>query len=63
MSEYRFDTRRIHAGYDPKEHLNSVNYPIYQTAAFDLDTVDHARELWTGAASGGIFLQIRQTRE
>ena len=58
MSEYRFDTKRIHAGYDPKEHFNSVNYPIYQTAAFDLDTVDHARELWTGAASGGIYTRV-----
>lgn len=58
MSEYRFDTKLIHAGYDPKEHFNSVNYPIYQTAAFDLDTVDHARELWTGAASGGIYTRV-----
>lgn len=58
MSEYSFDTKRIHAGYNPKDHFNSVNYPIYQTAAFDLDTVDHARELWTGAVSGGIYTRV-----
>ncbi|MDD6037626.1 MAG: aminotransferase class I/II-fold pyridoxal phosphate-dependent enzyme [bacterium] len=58
MSEYGFDTKRIHAGYNPKEHFNSVNYPIYQTAAFDLDSVDHARELWTGEASGGIYSRV-----
>ena len=33
---YHFDTKRIHAGYSAEEHLNAVDTPIYQTAAFNL---------------------------
>ncbi len=39
---YHFDTKRIHAGYSAEEHLNAVNTPIYQTAAFDLGDIDRA---------------------
>ncbi|KAA6306453.1 L-methionine gamma-lyase, partial [termite gut metagenome] len=41
----RFDTQRIHAGYHSQEHNNSVHVPIYQTAAFDLQSTERAGRL------------------
>lgn len=53
-----FETKRIHSGYSTKEHFNSVNTPIYQTAGFDLGDIDRARRLWTGSESGGIYTRV-----
>lgn len=55
---YRFETKRIHSGYSSQEHFNSVNVPIYQSAAFDLNDIDRARRLWTGTESGGIYSRV-----
>lgn len=57
-TDYHFETKRIHSGYSSEEHFHSVNVPIYQTAAFDLDDIDRARRLWTGAESGGIYSRV-----
>jgi O-acetylhomoserine (thiol)-lyase len=38
----RFDTLKIHAGYNPSEHNNSIQVPIYQTTAFDLVNTERA---------------------
>ncbi len=57
-SKYQFETKRIHSGYIPREHLNSVNVPIYQSAAFDLTDIDRARRLWTGVEEGGIYSRV-----
>jgi O-acetylhomoserine (thiol)-lyase len=40
-----FNTRQIHAGYNPKEHNDSIQVPIYQTAAFDLHTPERAENI------------------
>lgn len=56
--KHQFETNRIHAGYNSSEHFNSVNVPIYQTAAFDLEDIDRARRLWTGAEAGGIYSRV-----
>lgn len=58
MSDLRFDTQRIHAGYDPDDHRDSVSTPIYQTAAFDLSDPDRARRLWTKEEPGNIYSRI-----
>jgi len=55
---YRYDTQRIHAGYDSDNHFHAVNTPIYQTAAFDLGDIDRARRLWSGAEAGGIYTRV-----
>lgn len=55
---HRFETKRIHSGYSSQEHFNCVNVPIYQSAAFDLNDIDRARRLWTGAESGGIYSRV-----
>jgi O-acetylhomoserine (thiol)-lyase len=40
-----FDTLKIHAGYTPKEHGNSIQVPIYQTTAFDLESPERAERI------------------
>ncbi len=56
--ENSFSAKAIRAGYDPKDHFNSVNPPIYQTASFDLLDIDRTRRLWTGAEAGGIYSRV-----
>ena len=56
--ENSFSAKAIRAGYDSKDHFNSVNPPIYQTASFDLQDIDRTRRLWTGAEAGGIYSRV-----
>ena len=53
-----FDTLRIHAGYDSKENADSINVPIYQTAAFDLETIESAEKRWGLEEASGIYTRI-----
>lgn len=53
-----FDTLRIRAGYNSREHNYSVNVPIYQTAAFDLGSIDRADRLWTFEEENAIYTRI-----
>lgn len=48
MTENNFDTLRIHAGYDPREHQFASSVPIYQTAAFGLDNTEVANQIVQG---------------
>jgi O-acetylhomoserine (thiol)-lyase len=41
-----FDTRKVRAGYDPTEHNHAVSVPIYQTAAYTLETAARADALF-----------------
>ncbi len=43
----KFDTLKLHAGYDPAEHNGAVSVPIYQTAAFEMGTVAHSDEMFS----------------
>lgn len=42
-----FDTKKLHAGYDPKQHFHAVSVPIYATAAFELGTVAHSDAMFS----------------
>lgn len=53
-----FDTLRIRAGYHSEDHHNAVNVPIYQTAAFDLGSIDRAQALWTLEADGALYTRV-----
>jgi len=55
---YRFDTQRLRAGYEPKEHQGAVSPPIYQTAAYDFRDVDHARNLFSFQEAGNLYTRI-----
>ena len=54
----KFDTLRIRAGYNSEEHNYAVNVPIYQTAAFDLGSIDRARALWTMEEAAGLYTRV-----
>jgi O-acetylhomoserine (thiol)-lyase len=55
---YRFDTQRVRAGYDPKEHNFAVLPPIYQTAAYDFRDVEHARNLFRFKEFGNLYTRV-----
>lgn len=58
LTENKFDTQRLHAGYDPKEHLNSPLPPIYQTAAFALGDTDEAEKVAEGSKEGFTYSRV-----
>lgn len=53
-----FDTLRIRAGYNSEEHNYAVNVPIYQTASFDLGSVDRAKSLWALEQEDAIYTRV-----
>ncbi len=53
-----FDTLRIRAGYDSADHNYAVNVPIYQTAAFDLGSIDRAQSLWSLDVIEALYTRI-----
>jgi O-acetylhomoserine (thiol)-lyase len=55
---YRFDTRRVRAGYEPREHQNAVSPPIYQTASYDFRDVRHAKNLFSFAEAGNLYTRV-----
>ncbi|WP_249778456.1 O-acetylhomoserine aminocarboxypropyltransferase/cysteine synthase family protein [Lentilactobacillus dabitei] len=58
LADNQFDTQRLHAGYDPKEHLNSPLPPIYQTAAFALGDTDEAEQVAEGSKEGFTYSRV-----
>ena len=44
-----FETRALHAGYDPAQHGGSKAVPIYQTAAFQLGSYERCVHLFEGS--------------
>lgn len=55
---YRFDTQKVNAGYDPEKHNYAVSPPIYQTAAYDIPSVDFAREIFGARVEGNLYTRI-----
>ena len=43
----RFDTKKLHAGYNPADHNYAVSVPIYATAAFELGTVARSDDMFS----------------
>lgn len=52
-----FDTRQLHAGYDPSEHDRSKAVPIYQTAAFELGGFDRCLRLFAYEEQGHSYVR------
>ncbi|MFT8837511.1 O-acetylhomoserine aminocarboxypropyltransferase/cysteine synthase family protein [Liquorilactobacillus satsumensis] len=48
MTNYKFNTARIHGGYIPEEHQNAAEVPIYQNVAFTLGDAEHAEKIARG---------------
>lgn len=55
---YRFDTQKIRAGYDPKEHKYAVSPPIYQTAAYDFRDTENAKNLFSFSEQGYLYTRV-----
>jgi len=58
IPKYRFDTQRLRAGYDPKEHNYAVSPPIYQTTSFDFRDVEHAKALFGFRELGNLYTRV-----
>jgi len=55
---YRFDTLKVRAGYDSKEHNHAVAVPIYQTVAFDFGDTERADRLIAIDELGFVYSRI-----
>ncbi len=55
---YRFDTQKIRAGYEPKEHNYAVSPPIYATAAYDFRDVESAKALFGLREAGFLYTRV-----
>ena len=53
-----FDTRALHAGYDPDPPTHARAVPIYQTTSFAFDNSDHAARLFGLQEFGNIYTRI-----
>ncbi|MFP5468986.1 MAG: aminotransferase class V-fold PLP-dependent enzyme, partial [Alphaproteobacteria bacterium] len=58
MSTYGFDTLSIHAGAAPDPTTGARITPIYQTASYVFDDVDHAAALFNLQEFGNIYSRI-----
>lgn len=55
---YHFDTQKLRAGYEPKEHNYAVSPPIYQTAAYDFKDVENAKGLFSFSVPGFLYTRV-----
>ncbi len=53
-----FNTRALHAGYDPDPATHARAVPIYQTTSFTFDDSDHAARLFGLQEFGNIYTRI-----
>ncbi len=58
MSNPKFETLSIHAGASPDPTTGARVTPIYQTASYVFDDVDHAAELFNLQAFGNIYSRL-----
>lgn len=57
-SAYRFDTQKLRAGYEPKEHNYAVSPPIYQTTSYDFRDVQNAKNLFSFQELGFLYTRV-----
>ena len=57
-SDWRFETRSVHAGYKPDPTTKSVAVPIYQTVAYAFDSAQHGADLFDLKVAGNIYTRI-----
>ena len=58
MSNERFDTAAVHAGYDPSVHQDSVSPAIYSNAAFWLETSQRGHAIANGDTTGFLYTRV-----
>ena len=57
-SQWRFETKSVHAGYTPEATTHAVAVPIYQTAAYSFDNAQHGADLFDLKVAGNIYTRI-----
>jgi O-acetylhomoserine (thiol)-lyase len=55
---YQFDTLKIRAGYNPADHKQSVQVPIYQTAAYEFRDTGYADGLFAFTEAGFLYTRV-----
>ena len=55
---FGFTTRQLHSGYEPDATTGSRAVPIYQTAAYDLQSTERAARLFALQEDGNIYTRI-----
>jgi methionine-gamma-lyase len=55
---YHFETNAIHAGYDSKNHSDSLTPPIYQTSTFSFSSLDQGAKRFAGVEDGYIYSRL-----
>ncbi len=53
-----FDTKQLHAGYNPAEHYRSKAVPVYQTAAFELGDFERCGRLFDYSEEGHSYVRF-----
>ena len=54
----RFDTAKVHGGYVPKDHNWSVSVPIYQTAAYELGSVERSDDMFAFNSMDALYTRL-----
>ncbi len=57
-TDYRFDTLAIHAGKKTDKETHAVVLPIYATTAYDFESAEHARRLFSLEEEGNIYSRL-----
>lgn len=58
MSKQKFDTAKVHGGYNPADHNWAVSVPIYQTAAFELGSVERSDSLFAFDNDDALYTRL-----
>ena len=56
--QFGFTTRQLHVGYTPEETTDSRAVPLYQTAAYNLQSTERAARLFALQETGNIYTRI-----
>ncbi|MEO8281319.1 MAG: aminotransferase class I/II-fold pyridoxal phosphate-dependent enzyme, partial [Ideonella sp.] len=57
-SQWRFETKSVHTGYEPEPTTHSVAVPLYQTVAYAFDSAQHGADLFDLKVAGNIYTRI-----
>ncbi|WP_418318828.1 O-acetylhomoserine aminocarboxypropyltransferase/cysteine synthase family protein [Piscinibacter sakaiensis] len=57
-SQWRFETKSVHAGYEPEPTTHAVAVPLYQTVAYAFDNAQHGADLFDLKVAGNIYTRI-----
>jgi O-acetylhomoserine (thiol)-lyase len=58
MSDWKFETRQVHAGAQPDPTTHARATPIYKTTSYVFDSAEHAANLFALAEFGNIYTRL-----